>query len=221
MKGFLENTSPTLLLACLLSIACNKTYVDLNQGAAVNDDPELYQEVFLEWSRTVKVIPLDGLENVLTARATYLSDAFRGAYIARVAADVDMTPAEKEALRAEEAGRAAKGHEFYVTLMSGVADCDDLDPEEGPWRIRLVDDRGRENAPLSVEEVEKPTARDIKYFHFDPKHRKAYRLVFSKTAADGSPLLTGATRFFELSFATAYGKNSARWETRAMSEKPR
>jgi hypothetical protein len=217
MKGFLENTSPTLLLTCLLSLACNKTYVDLNQGAAANDDPERYQEVFLEWSRTVKVIPLDGLENILTARATYLSDAFRGAYVARVAADVDMTSAEKEALRAEEAGRAGKGHEFYVTLMSGVKDCDNLDPEEGPWRIRLVDDKGRENAPLSVEEIEKPTAREIKYFGFDPKQRKAYRLVFSKTAADGSPLLTGATRYFELSFAAAYGKNSARWETTAMS----
>jgi hypothetical protein len=201
-----------------MSIACSKTYVNLNERSAAVDDPEIYQEVFLAWSRTVKVIPIDGLENILTARVTYLSHAFRQAYIARVAADVDMTASEKNALRAEEMSRAQKGHEFYVTLMTGVKDCDELDPEEGPWRIRLIDDNGREIAPSNIEEIEDPTARDIKYFDFDPDQRKAYRLVFPKNAADGTPILSSTTRYFEISFSAAYGKKSARWETTVLAE---
>jgi hypothetical protein len=203
-----------------LSFACRESTVDLNAAHKTSADPEDYQEVFLKWSRTVKVIPVDGLENILTARATYLSPAFRDVYVERMAADLEMTAAEKEKLRAEETAGAEKGHEFYVTLMSGVEDCDDLTPDEGPWRIRLKDDRGREVEPLSIEEIERPSVSDRKYFDFDPDSRKAYRLVFPKTAADGSPILTGSTRFFELAFAAAFGKHSARWETTHMNDNP-
>ncbi len=209
--------SGALFAIGFLAFACAETTIDMNAKSA-SSDPKDYRDVFYTWSRSLKVIPLDGLDNVLTARATYLSDAFRDIYVTRVAADAEMSSGEREALRAEETARGAAGHEFFVTLLTGVEDCDDLTPEEGPWRIRLRDDRGREIAPLSVEEIDDPSARDIEYFDFDPDQRKAYRLLFPRTAGDGTPVLSPAIRFFELAFSSPYGKNSVRWETAAMAK---
>lgn len=178
-------------------------------------NPDHYDKAFVTWSREITVLPINGMDNVLTARATYRSHEFRRYFAARVSADLVSTPEEKAALEAEELEAMKEGHEFYITLMSAVLDCDKLAPDEGPWTIRLKNDRGEEVAPSLIEEVENPLPQDATYYKFDPKLRKAYRIRFPLKGDEGTPILTGNTQYFDLSFAGALGRDSARWEAMA------
>jgi hypothetical protein len=211
-KHTVRTASIPILLLALLPIACAappKVRLDRRPTGVQPDD---YGLRFKEWSRDIRVIPFNGLENILTARATFLSFRFREAFVERYAADLDASPADKEKLRAEQAAGLDAGHEFFVTLMSAVKNCDNLDPVEGPWTLRLRNDQGKEAAPSAVEEIEKPKPEYVKYYDFNPAYRKAYKVTFPTTAADGAPLLPGDTRYFELTFANALGRGAARWE---------
>ena len=204
-------TAALFCLIGLLLIGCASPAVDLGRSpnAASPDD---YGACFETWSRDVRIMPWNGLENYLTARVTYLSYRFRDAYIARKAKDMGLSAADRERAVAEQAAASDAGHEFFVTLMSAVDDLDDLDPETGAWTLRLVNDRGEEIAPDLVEEVDNPTPHEQKYFSFNPAFRKAYRIRFPFSEPNGAPLISGNTRFFELTFATAYGRGVARWD---------
>jgi hypothetical protein len=211
---FLKRFSAAFVVAVAIFSACSAPKVNL-QSSRRSINPDDYTTVFHTWTRDISVVPFNGFDNVLTARATYLSHEFRQYFVERVATDLDSSPAEKAAHEAAEMAAMKEGHEFYVTLMSAVADCDDLSIDDEPWTIRLKNDKGAEAAPLVIEEVDEPMPRDIKYFFFDPKLRKAYRLKFPLTAGDGTPILSGTIKFFELSFATAYGRDTVRWEIHA------
>ncbi len=204
----------TLLLPLLsgLLVSCTQPKVTLHPSER-HFNPADYEKVFENWSREIIVLPFNGMENVLTARATYRSHEFRRYYAARVAADLALTSTETAETEALEIAAMKEGHEFYVTLTSAVVDCKDLTPKEGPWTIRLKNDRGMVAAPIAVEEVQDPLPEDLKYYRFDSKLRKAYRIRFPMSGKDGTALLDDATQFFELSFASALGRDTARWET--------
>lgn len=192
-------------------LACGPKPVDIGHQSR-SYEPSDYRDIFECWSREIRILPVDGVENVLTARATYLSYEFRSAYVVRVASDLRYTPAEKQQLLARELDAEKGKHEFFVSLMSGLDNCDELDTDEGPWRIRLVDDRGRGVVPEAVVEVRKPTAAEIKYFDFDPVQRKAYRLSFPVLADDGQPIISSRTRSFSLTFSSAFSQGDMEWE---------
>lgn len=201
-----------LLWITVFSIfGCSFAKVDISRRPS-GARPEDYRARFDDWTRKIRVIPLDGLENILTADATYLSYLFKEAYVERFAYDLRSSPGDKARLRQAEMTGLDKGHEFFVTAMSAVKNCDKLDPEDGPWTIRLKNDRGAEVAPVSVEEIDKIKPFHVKYFFFNPAFRKAYRLTFPLTDENGEPIISEDTRFFELFFATAYGRGTARWE---------
>ncbi len=200
-----------LALLWAATVACSAPRVNLGTEPH-SFHPADYQRVFETWSRELRILPVDGIENVLTARATYLSHEFRWAYVVRVAHDLSMSPVERQTLQDREFLALQETHEFFITAMSGVKDSDDLSTEEGPWRIRLEDDRGRRISPLEIEEVEKPSAADVKYFAYDEVQRTAYRVRFPILANDGMPLLSEQTRFFTLLFFSPYGQGSLRWE---------
>lgn len=199
-----------LLLAA--AVGCGSPVVSIDEGQR-EYEPADYPAVFERWSRDIHIIPVDGVENVLTATATHLSYDFRWAFVVRKAHDLRLSPGERQTLREQEFGRLAAGHEFFVSAMSGVDGADRLEPEEGPWEIRLVDDRGRQAGPLSVEELRKPTAAEIQYFDFDPVHRRACRVVFPLEADDGDPILTATTRAYSLRFSSPLGQSEATWKT--------
>jgi hypothetical protein len=197
-----------LALAC----ACGSPMVDIDEGQR-EIEPDDYPEFFERWSRDVHIIPVDGIDNVLTATATHLSYEFRWAYVVREAHDLRLSPGERQALHEREFGRLEQGHEFFITSMSGVGRAERLEPDEGPWELRLVDDKGRQVAPLSVEHIRKPTAAEVKYFEFDPVHRRACRALFPLAAGDGKPILSSDTRFYSLRFSSALGQSEATWNT--------
>ncbi len=176
-------------------------------------EPSDYQEVFTTWSRDLYLYPVNGLHNVITARATYLSHEFRSAYVVRVAHDFRLSSAEHQDLLRSELQAQEENHEFFVTVMSGIKGSDELDPKEGPWHIHLEDDKGQKIAPIEVLEIKKPSANETKYFDFDVQQRKAYRIIFPVIAQDGQPILTKSTRFFSLMFSSALGQGDLRWKT--------
>lgn len=199
-----------VILGLLVSCASSPK-VDMGLRPS-NVQPDDYTARFKEWSREIRVIPFNGLDNILTARSTYLSYRFREAYVERMSRDLHASSVDKDRLRTEAAAGLAGGNEFFVTLMSAVKNCENLDLTEGPWTIRLKNAEGIEAAPLTVEEIKKPKPDQIKYFAFNPAYRKAFKIVFPLAAEDGSLLISENTRFFELTFANAYGRGVARWE---------
>jgi hypothetical protein len=201
-----------LAIGLALLCACGSTIVSIDRGERTFE-PDDYPAIFERWSRQVYIIPVDGVENVLTATVTHLSWEFRVAKVVREAFDLRMSPAERQALHDRELGQLEQGHEFFVTAMSGIAGADRFEADKGPWELRLVDDRGRQVAPLSIEEIRKPTLAERKYFDFDPVHRRACRVLFPLDAADGRPMLTADTRFYALRFSSPLGQSEARWNT--------
>lgn len=197
-----------LAIAC----GCGSPMVNIDEGER-EIEPADYPEIFERWSRNVHIIPVDGIDNVLTATATHLSFEFRWAYVVREAHDLRLSPSERQTLHQREFGRLEQGHEFFITSMSGIGRAERLEPDEGPWELRLVDDKGRQVAPLGVEEIRKPTAAEVQYFSFDPVHRRACRVLFPLTADDGKPILTSDTRFYSLRFSSALGQSEATWNT--------
>ncbi len=206
------NLSVALIAGSILWLGCSSPQVNMDRGTR-SFQPYDYQEVFNTWSREFQILPVDGIENVLTARGTYLSREFRAAYVARVAHDLRLSSTERQELDDQQLRAGSESHEFFVTLMSGVSKTDDLDPEKGTWHIYLEDDSGRRVAPTSIEEIRKPSISETKYFGFDKAHRKAYRILFPLMTDDGSPLLTESTRFFSLAFSSALGQGTMQWET--------
>jgi hypothetical protein len=201
------------MAVCLaLASGCGSPVVSIDEGQR-DFEPVDFPEIRARWSRDVHIIPVDGAENVLTATATHLSYEFRSAYVVRAAHDLRLSPAERQELLGQELARLEHGHEFFVSVMSGIDRADRLEPDEGPWQLRLVDDRGRQAAPLSVEEIRKPSAAEIQYFDFDPVHRRASRVIFPLDADDGEPMLTSSTRFYSLQFSSPLGQAEATWKT--------
>ncbi len=200
----------TLIAIFLCISACANPNVDMGTDP-VKTQPSDYSKHFKTWSREIHVLPIDGFENVLTARATYLSYRFREAYISKVSHDLDYSLRDRELLTTSEIEDLNKGHEFFISVMSAVKKCDNLDPKDGPWTIRLKNDKGLEVSATSVTKIEKPMPDHIKYFFFNPSFRNAYRIVFPFKTEKGELLISNNAKYFILSFATAYGRSSARW----------
>ena len=100
----------------LLVFACAAPKVDLGRETHAFQ-PHEYQDVLARWTREFQILPLDGIENVLSARATYLSHEFRWAYVVRVADDLRLSPLERQDLHEQEFRALDKYHEFFVTVM--------------------------------------------------------------------------------------------------------
>ena len=200
-----------LSLVVLTLTACAAPKVDLAEGSRTYQ-PADYQDVFFKWSREKQSIPLDGGDNVLTVRATWLSYDFRWAYVVRMAHDFRLSPEERQQLHDEQFSPLDSHLEFFVTAMSSIKKADRLIPGEGPWRIRVEDDAGRQLVPDEVIEVRKPDHATVDQFYFNPNFRKAYRLRFPLTFEDGQPVLVEGTRFIKLTFSSTLGQLTLRWD---------
>jgi hypothetical protein len=200
------------LASALALCACGTVVVDLSERER-DFQPRDYREVYERWTREFQILPVDGIENVLTATVTHSSFEFRWAYVVKSAQDLRLSPSERQQLNEEQFSRLEQGHEFFVSCMSGVDKAENLDPEDGPWKVRLIDDRGRQVAPLEVTRVRRPSAADVKYFGFDPVHRQAWRILFPLRADDGRPILLPDVRSYSLRFSSPYGQGEASYST--------
>jgi hypothetical protein len=178
--------------------------------------PEQYEAMVDRWSRDGEVLDWGaGLESRLAVTATFFSKEFRRAYVARFAQAAATPDAERQRMLAASLRAADVEHEFFVALVAQYPRWGQLDRPTSAWRIRLVDEQGREHAPSRIERSRQATPLDRAMFHYWTPWRVVFRVHFNALDAEGRPILPPNTRRFLLRFAGPYGTADLRWDVRS------
>jgi hypothetical protein len=168
--------------------------------------PAPYADTVRAWTRSGRLVK--DFDLVLDVHATFLSPAWRSAYVAERAKRERMGSAAHEALEAEERARADEAYEVELLVSTHDADENDLHKgERSMWRIALIDAEGHEIRPQSVERDRRQRATIRAYFPELDDFHTAYRVVFPRQQA----LLGETSRGFELSLASARGAVVLAW----------
>src|SRR6476659_3305219 len=168
-------TSPFVFLRCafalgavataLLTTACSEPKVSLGNGPREYVATD-YPEVLKKWTRSASLIAVSELDDLLTVTATFESWDFRWAYVVRYAQDYRLTVEQRRTLLERTLREAAEGHQFYVALYGSNRRWTDLTKPNSAWIVRLIDDRGDETAPVTIEAIVKPGALERTYFPY-------------------------------------------------------
>ena len=178
--------------------------------------PEQYDEVLDRWTRDRELIDWEaGLESRVAVTSTFYAPEFRRAYVARYARAASLSEQETARMLAASLATGAVEHEFFITLAAQSPRWAALERSDTPWRVRLIDDRGREHAPRRIERFRAPTPTDRAMFYYWSPWRAVYRVRVAATDEAGRPGLGPDTRRFSLRLAGAYGTVDLRWDVRA------
>lgn len=181
-----------------------------------NVPPEQYESMVDRWTRDSEVLDWGaGLESRLVVTATYFSKEFRRAYLSRLTTAASTPQNERDRMFSASLRAADVEHEFFVALVPQQPRWGDLDRATSAWRVRLVDDQGREHAPTRIERFRQATALDRAMFHYWSPWRVVFRIRFPATDEQGNRILRENSRHFLLRFAGAYGTADLRWNVRA------
>ena len=197
-------------LLALSATACTAPAVSLQEGPREYVATD-YDNVLKRWTREESLILFDELERALTVAATFETWDFRWAYVTRYAEDYRLTVDQRRALLERSLAETHDHHQFYVALYAQRSKWSDLTAENAAWIVRLIDDRGNETAPAEIEAIKHPGAIERTYFPYTTPWRKAYRIRFPKTRADGQPTVSPQAESFGLRFAGAQGHDSLVW----------
>lgn len=191
-------------------LACREPKMSLAAGPRAYT-PEDYPDVLKRWTRTQQHFVLRQLDEVLTVTATYESWDFRWAYIVRYAEDYRLTVEQRRVLLDKTLAETNEAHRFYVAIYGAAPRRSlDLSNGESAWVVRLVDDRGNETAPTSIEAIRKPGPLEQTYFPYSTGFRYIFRISFP-TALDGKPTIASNASWLGLRFAGPQGNEELRW----------
>ncbi len=175
-----------------------------------------YDDVLQRWTRTGHDYVLQGFEDQIGVTATYESWDFRWAYVIRYADDFRLSTIERTRLLETSLDAARREHEFYVALYTTNRRWGLLTRPTSAWRVLLVDDHGREVAPVAVDAVTHPGALERTYFPYTTVWRQVYRIRFPRRvplAGGGeAEILNDRTHFFILRFAGPLGHTDLVWD---------
>lgn len=191
--------------------ACTPEHVMLTEGPR-EYVPSDYERVLRRWTRTMDMVRLDALDNVLTVTATYESWDFRWAYVVRYADDYSLTVAQRRALLERTLGESRRQHRFFLALYAQRHRWSDLTAENPAWIVRLVDDVGSETVPLEIVEIENPGAIENTYFPYTSVWRIAYHVIFPIVKRNGQPTISNSANWFGLRFTGPQGHDELVWE---------
>ncbi len=215
MQVYAPRSFRTSALGCLLlglaAISCAPPPVDMSRRAR-DYSPEDYAAVLKRWTRKERLNSLDEMDNVLTATATYESWDFRSAYVARYAADYQLTPPDKKQLLARSLAEAGEFHEFYVAFFAQNKDWAVLGDAEPAWVVHLIDDTGQRTEPANLEKIRKPGALERTYFPYTNTWRTVYRISFPASGPKGAASIAPAAQSFGLEFSGVKGHTALTWE---------
>jgi hypothetical protein len=195
-----------------IAAGCAETRLSLSGGVReyVASD---YPEVLKRWTRDESLINVAQLDDLLTVTATFESYDFRWAYVIRYAQDYRLTVEQRRALLEKTLKEAGESHQFYVALYGGSnRRWTDLTKPNSAWIVRLIDDRGAETAPTTIEAVVKPGALERTYFPYTTVWRQVFRIKFPNLAPDGRPTIAPNAKWLGLRFAGAEGNEELRWD---------
>jgi hypothetical protein len=171
-----------------------------------------YQEVLKRWTRSESLLNVTELDDLLTVTATFESWDFRWAYVVRYAQDYRLTVEQRRELMDKTLRESGQSHQFYVALYGSNRRWTDLTRPNSAWIVRLIDDRGDETAPMTIEIVPKPGALERTYFPYTTVWRQVFRIKFPHTAPDGRATIAPNAKWIGLRFAGAEGNEELRWD---------
>lgn len=179
-----------------------------------------YDRVLKHWTRSARLLSVDQLDNVLSVTATFESWDFRWAYVMRYADDYRLTVDQRRSLLERTLAECRKEHQFYLALSAQKHKWGDLGTDTPAWIIRLIDDTGSETAPKEIVEIRRPGAIENTYFPYTTPWRRAYRVTFPVTRADGQPTISTQAHSLGLRFAGAQGNDELTWVLSDSTQNP-
>lgn len=208
-------TTAVCLAIAWASVGCPRPVpVSLTQSPRAYTERD-YERKLEQWTRGAHLVEFQGADARLAVDATFLSVDFRAAYVARYAHDATLGAAERDQTLAAAVDRARQDHEFYVALETQTQRWGDLTRALSAWRVRLIDDRGRDVGPVRIEAEHRLTAADREYFPYSTPWRQVFRIHFPRRINENGveiELLAPGTRWFILRFSGALGTADLRWD---------
>jgi hypothetical protein len=169
-----------------------------------------YDAIFKRWTRADRLYSFQGVDDVLSADATFESWDFRWAYVIRYAEDYRLTIEQRRELLVAALEDSRKYHQFYVALYGNRPREGELVGANPGWVVRLADDRGHVTAPEQILSIKRPGALERTYFPYTTNWRTVYRLRFPATTAAGASIAPDAT-LAALRFSGPLGNLELRW----------
>jgi hypothetical protein len=193
------------------STACSEPTISLAAGTReyVASD---YDRVLKRWTREKSLIDVSQLDDLLTVSATFESWDFRWAYVIRYANDYRLTVDQRRVLLEKTLNETRERHQFYIALYGTNRRWSDLTRPNTAWIVRLIDDKGNETAPSTLELIAKPGAIERTYFPYTTVWRQAFRVQFPRVTPDGRPTVAPDAKWFGLRFAGAEGNDELHWD---------
>jgi hypothetical protein len=211
-RPFLALPAALLALSALVALGgCAEERVSLSAGPReyVASD---YQDVLKRWTRSESLLNITQLDDLLTVTATFESWDFRWAYVIRYAQDYRMTIEQRRELLEKTLRESNESHQFYVALYGSNWRWVDLTRPNSAWIVRLIDEKGDETAPTTIEKIAKPGALERTYFPYTTVWRQVFRIRFPRNTADGRPTIAPDAKWFGLRFAGSEGNEELRWD---------
>lgn len=208
----------TALAATLLAGACgprgSAVVVDLGQMPR-SYAPSDYRTVLTRWTR--RALITRDFDTSLDVTATFKSHDFRWAYAVRYSAQYQLSTADQDKLLKQQLAELDAAHEFVVSATATRFEWVDFEKKSSVWRVRLLDDRGTELAPLEIRKLRTPEA-ELEAF-FPPSRRSqpvasfytTYLIRFPRKLPDGTPVELERAGKATLRFAGVLGTAELNW----------
>jgi hypothetical protein len=180
--------------------------------------PGDYGTVLERWTRGGNLMGVPDFEQRLRVDATYLAWDFRWARTVRFASEARMSAEEMRTVLRQSLEAGQREHEFFVALETQSVRWGELTRPSSAWRVRLVDDRGREFAPVRIERVRQLGASESQDYPYITPWRQLFRVYFPRESVVGEApvaVLGPGTRAFVLRFSGALGTVDLRWDVEA------
>lgn len=173
---------------------------------------EDYGAIYRAWTRSDDSFDFSTMQDTLDVTATFESWEFRHAYVVRYAENYGIEEGARAELMRAAYAEATRQHRFFVTLMGRSWRESDLSSDRAVWRALLLDDQGRQVAPVSIERIARPGGRERAFFESVTPFRQTFRITFPGLHGDGAPILGPNTRRVTLRFTGAEGSVDLQWD---------
>jgi hypothetical protein len=198
-----------LLGGCASSVPRYVDFSETNRSFRSED----YERVLTNWSRHAKaVVVYQG--TVIETWGTYKSWEFRQAFIERYAKVYNLSDAERASLYHAQREAVRQTYEFHVAVQMTNYKWNDLDKQNSPWRISLVDGAGAEIVPLKVEQLKLPELYETQFFPNRTEFSQTYLIRFSRAQAEAAGFGGPSSGRLVLRIVSPLAKNEIVWESK-------
>jgi hypothetical protein len=172
-----------------------------------------YRTVYERWTRHEKV--LHDADTALEVWATYKSEDFREAFVARYAEAYALEQGESDRLRQTQREAATASYDFVVTAQSNNYRWNDIERKNSPWRVSLLDSAGHALSPdeLIVERL--PDLFEEEFYPAKTPFSKTYSIRFNRSTGHDDTFAGERSGSITLRMAGPFGYVDLVWRGRS------